>query len=304
LDDNWMYPEAPPEDGWEPPEGPDAIARCLEISACAGRVDRAAVDAMVECLYDPDPLVRWEAGEALAETAHNLQRPQDIGQILGLGAAITFSDLLAEVRAGLLSSDPSHRAAAAEALGRWPHQSAVQLLERALDDAEPMVRATAAQGLGRLGAQEAVERLIQLLGDPSLWVRRAAADALGATGDPAAAGPLSEMATQGPVLSRMSMLAALGHLPGRTARRALTDALNDDAAEIRWQAARSLEAIGTSASLPALERLLGDDTVLFDRPVRTVAQDTIRAIGQREQGPFHGARLVVMRLVGRLRRRR
>jgi HEAT repeat protein len=286
-------------------ERPDAIARCEQIAGCAGQIGRTAVELMVVCLNDPDPMVRWEASLALAESAHNLQRPQDLSQIMAMGSseAITPGELLAVMRVGLASPEPSQRASFAESLGRWPHQTAVALLEQALGDDTAMVRATAARGLGQLGALESAPALIEALGDKSLWVRRAAADALGAIGDQSAAEPLAAMGRQGPILTRTAALAALGHLPGKVARETLTECLSDQDGEVRWQAARSLQAIGTLSSLPVLERLLADDFTLFDESVRDVALGAIKAIGQREQGAWHALRLVVIRLVGRLRRR-
>jgi HEAT repeat protein len=306
LDDRIHTSEATSDDAEHASGRPGPIIRWRQIAASAGRTDRASVEFLVQCLYDPDPLVQWEAGAALAESAHSLQRPHRLGQILemGSGDALTFSDLLASMREGLASDDPSHRAAVAETLGRWPSQAAVTLLEHALDDEVPEVRATAVRGLGELGAIEAVPRLIEALGDTSLWVRRAAADALGAIGDPNAAAALTIMAQQGPTLTRTSALAALGHLPSRIARRTLVDSLNDEDGDVRWQAARSLEAIGTSTAIPALERLLGDGHMLFDQPVHRVARNRIKAIGQREHGPLHAVRLAVMHVVGQLRLRR
>ncbi len=286
-------------------ERPDPIVRCEQIAGFAGQIGRTAVESMVVCLNDPDPMVRWEASLALAESAHNLQRPQDLHQVLTMGSseAMTLSELLSVMREGLASPEPAQRASFAESLGRWPHQTAVALLEQALGDETAMVRATAARGLGQLGALESAPGLIAALADKSLWVRRAAADALGAIGDQSAAGPLAVMASQGPLLTRTAALAALGHLPGKIARETLTACLGDQDGEVRWQAARSLQAVGTLSSLPVLERLLGDDFTLFDESVRDVALGAIKAIGQREQGAWHALRLVVIRLVGRLRRR-
>lgn len=300
--DTWGTPE---DVASAPCERPDLIARCQAIAACAGQIGRSEIQTLVECLHEDDALVRWEASLALADSARNLQRPQTFNQVLVMGGddAVTMGELLEMMRAGLASPEPGERAAVAEALGRWPHQTAVELLEQSLQDETPLVRATAARGLGQLGAIESAPHLIVLLEDPSLWVRRSAADALGALGDVHAAGPLAVLARQGPLLTRTAALAALGHLPCKVARETLTACLADSEGEVRWQAAHALEAVGTSASLPALERLLNDDYTLFDKPVRAVALEAIRAIGQREQGIWHALRLALMRLLGRLRRR-
>lgn len=284
---------------------PDPIVRCEEIAACAGHIDRTAVESMVSCLSDADPMVRWEASLALAKSARCLQRPEDLGQVLTMGSsdAMTLSELLEVMREGLASPDAAQRASFAEALGRWPHPTAVALLEQSLKDDSAEVRAAAAGGLGQLGALESTDDLIAALADTSLWVRRAAADALGAIGDRRATAPLVKMAQEGPALTRTAALAALGRLPGKDAREALQSSLGDPQGEVRWQAARSLEVAGTSASLPALEGVLNDSFTLFGRSVGEVALSAIQAIGQREQGMWHALRAAVIRLVGRGRRR-
>lgn len=284
---------------------PDPVVRCEEIAACAGHIDRTAVESMVSSLSDADPMVRWEASLALARSAQCLQHPEDIGQVLTMGSsdAITLSELLEVMRQGLAAPDATQRAAFAEALARWPHPTAVTLLEQSLKDESAEVRAAAASGLGQLGALESTDELIAALADTSLWVRRAAADALGAIGDRRATAPLVEMARQGPVLTRTAALAALGRLPGKEAREVLQASLSDPQGEVRWQAARSLEAVGTSVSLPALEGVLNDSFTVFGRSVGQVALSAIQAIGQREQGRWHALRAAVIRLVGRRRRR-
>lgn len=302
---NIVTDEAPEALAADSCDRPDPIVRCDEIAACAGQIDRTAVESMVSCLSDADPMVRWEASLALAKSAQCLQRPEDLGQVLTMGSsnAITLSELLDAMREGLAAPDAAQRASFAEALGRWPHPTAVTLLEKSLTDDNADVRAAAARGLGQLGALESTDELIAALADTSLWVRRAAADALGAIGDRRATAPLVEMARQGPALTRTAALAALGRLPGKEARETLRASLGDPQGEVRWQAARSLEASGTSASLPALEGVLNDSFTLFERSVGDVALSAIQAIGQREQGMWHALRAAVIRLIGRYRRR-
>jgi HEAT repeat protein len=283
----------------------DAVARCDQISACAGQIGREAIESMVSCLGDPDPMVRWEASRALAESAHHLQRPAHLGDVLTMGAtdAMSLSELLGVMREGLMSPDATLRASYTEALARWPHPVAVELLEQSLQDDSADVRAAAARGLGQLGALESTERLIAALEDASLWVRRSAADALGAIADRRATPALISMAQEGPALTRTAALAALGHLPGREARATLEAMLTDENGEIRWHAARSLETAGTSTTLSALKGLVGDNYSLFGRTVSEVALAAMDAIGQREQGVWHALRVAVLRLIARFRRR-
>ncbi len=283
----------------------DALTRCIEIQSYAGSTNREIASALMASLTDDDPLVRWEAALALAKTAQNLENPQ-LGRVLRSkgDAPLTLDELLAWIQRDLGESDIARREAISDALGHWPQQAAVQLLREAMHDEASGVRASAARSLGRLGAMEATDSLLAMLEDPSLWVRRAAADALGTIGDTRAVGPLSSMAAQGPMLTRVAAISALGQLPSREARQQLIECLSDECGEIRWNGARALEQIGTVAALPGLERLLSDDYTLFDQSIHRIAQSTILAIRQREQGAWHAIRHAIFRLLGWVRRRR
>lgn len=282
----------------------DALTRSAEVQSYAGSTDREIAGVLMASLNDPDPLVRWEAALALAETAQNLENAQ-VRLLQSQGdASLTRDELLAWMQSALNQPDDAQREAIADALGHWPQQAAVQLLRQAMHDEAARVRASAARSLGRLGAMEATGDLLTMLEDPALWVRVAAADALGAIGDAGAVGPLASMAAQGPVLTRVAAISALGQLPSREARQRLIQCLSDESGEIRWHSARALEQIGTVAALPGLERLLGDDYTLFDQPIHRIARSTMGAIRQREQGTWHDIRHVIFRLLGWIRRRR
>jgi HEAT repeat protein len=281
----------------------DALTRSVEVQGFGGSTDREIVSTLMAYLTDDDPLVRWEAALALAKTAQSLESAQGLERVLrSEQAPLTSDELLAWIRRDLGQSEALQREAIADALGHWPQQAAVQLLSEAMHDEAPRVRASAARSLGRLGAMETTDSLLAMLDDPSVWVRIAAADALGAIGDTRAVGPLSSMTARGPMLTRVAAISALGQLPSREARQRLIKCLSDEDGEVRWHSARALEQIGTVAALPGLERLLGDDYTLFDQPIHRIAQSTIRAIRQREQGAWHAIRHAVFRLWGWLRR--
>ncbi len=293
-------------DGDDAEQEGDVLVRCATVQSYAGATDRQTVRALIAALGDAEPLVRWEAAAALAQTAQNLDKPQVLQRVLGRdGAApLTAGELLAWLRQSLADPDPAQREAVADALGRWPQQAAVEVLIKTLGDEAPRVRASAALSLGRLGAIEAIDSLAAALDDTSLWVRVAAADALGAIGDPGAAAPLAAHVAEGPVLVRVAAISALGRLSSREARQQLVACLEDEIGEVRWHAARALQAVGTVAALPGLERLLGDDYRLFDQPIHEVARSAIQAIRQREQGAWHAVRHAFFHLWGWLRRLR
>ncbi len=312
LTRNYLLRELANEPTWsvsnlaESPLEGDVLARCATVQGYAGATDRPTVRALLAAMGDSEPMVRWEAAVALAESARNLEKPQVLQRVLGKEgeAPLTRGELLAWLRQSLATADAVQREAVADALGHWPQQGAVELLIKALDDDAAPVRASAALSLGRLGAIDAVERLSAALGDPSLRVRIAAAEALGAIGAVSAAPALAEMVAQGPTLTRVAAISGLGRLPSREAQQALIACLTDQEGEVRWHAARGLEQIGTAAALLALERLLGDTYCLFGQPVHAVAQAAIRAIRQREQGAGHAVRHAFYRLWGWLRRLR
>jgi HEAT repeat protein len=87
---------------------------------------------------------------------------------------------------------------AAKSLGSIGDSRAVDPLLRALNSKEPWLRAGAAIGLGKLKEKKAVEPLIALLGDSKKLVRKHAAWALGFIGDDRALKPLEKAAREDP----------------------------------------------------------------------------------------------------------
>ena len=143
-----------------------------------GDPGRDGVHALIEALGSDDPILRAEAGNALA---HNNGRAVR-GALLETAAA----------------NDPVMQAAAADALGQMPADEATAAaLQAMLDSPHAVVRQSAAEALAHMGwpplhksaepRPDPAPRLLALLaGDPDLMVRRAAALALGKLGDPAA----------------------------------------------------------------------------------------------------------------------
>lgn len=145
----------------------------------AGDPGQEGVAALASVLHDPDPILRWEAAEALAR----------IDTSAAQGALLE----------ALLEGKPEAQAVAADALGNLPatpHTLAALLA--ALSNRQEGVRQSAAEALARLAARPAPEDaprpgpelqpvLADLLAsDKDPMVRRAAALALGRLGDPGA----------------------------------------------------------------------------------------------------------------------
>ncbi|MEZ4767532.1 MAG: HEAT repeat domain-containing protein [Caldilineales bacterium] len=142
-----------------------------------GDPGRSGVTALAAALGSDDPILRSEAGNALARIGGRTVR----GALLESAAA----------------DNPNAQAAAADALGKLPADEAVvTVLQAMLDGPNAVVRQSAAEALARAGwpprkpsepRPDPTPRLLGLLAeDPGPMVRRAAALALGRLGDPAA----------------------------------------------------------------------------------------------------------------------
>jgi HEAT repeat protein len=281
----------------------DTLALCQQLLALAERWDADAAHQLVEYLDDPDPFVRWQAGEALAQMVTGLHRRGHSlrARTAGQGTALTFTRLVEIVQESLQNASHRQRAAIADALGRWRQVAATPLLIATLRDPEMAVRVSAASALGQAGDDDAVGALVKALRDESLWVRRAAAEALGAIGSPLAVPALAEAlqsfsdsaiesdiaATDDGCVSalvRASLVGALGHFHSPKARSLLISASEDPELAVRWQAVRGLGKIGDVSALPMLKALLQDDAQVAGRSIAELAAEAITAIEHRQQG--------------------
>ncbi len=270
-----------------------ALIRWQEASSLAGQMNWSAVQRLIDYLGDDHPFVRWQAGLALAETAARLRSRARLGFPIWSRQApeLTFSSLLMRLNQSLHDADPGRRAATADALALWRHEVVANLLVEALErDSDPQVRASTAMALGKIGDKTAIRALIAALSDTSIWVQRAAADALGAIAAPEAVTALEQAMQNGQSLLKSSIVCALGHMPTARARAILAHCTEDEDPALRWYAARGLSAIGNTGSLPALQRLLEDQTTLFGQPLSEMAATAIETIERRERGLFNWLR--------------
>ncbi|MDP3564823.1 MAG: HEAT repeat domain-containing protein, partial [Methanoregula sp.] len=194
------------------------------------------IAGLVRLLEHKDPLVQYEAAEALG----------DLGDEKAVAPLITA--LKRDEFSGV-------RWKAAEALSKIGNP-AVGPLIRALQYPDDDVRWKAAIALGEIGNPEAVEPLIQLLSDEDRFVRSRAAHALSMIGEPAVPS-LVQALKKGDYGVRWGAALALGKIKNPLAIEPLIFALADEQAMVRGEAAAALASIGTPALAPLLGFLKG-----------------------------------------------
>ena len=263
-----------------------AIERWQRLQVLAGDIRREAVEELLLYLGDAEPFVRWQASQALLQTARRLQGRARLGllELQRAPAEFTYHALLEAMRRGMVDVDPLRRAATVDALALWDYAGAPALVLSALQDDDPTVRVSAAAALGKLRDEETVPALVSALSDASLWVRRQAADALGAIASSGPVTGLSRAASDPQPLVRASVACALGHIPSGRSRDALARCAYDADATVRWCAARGLGEIGDVTSLPVLADLRGDKALAYGRSVADVARQASSAIRARDRG--------------------
>jgi HEAT repeat protein len=165
------------------------------------------------------------------------------------------------------------------ALGRLRDPEATPVLLEALGAGDPALRAAAARALGELGIENAGARLSMLVRtDAEIEPRRAAAYALGLIGHVPAVPDLVAVLRDSsePSALRGMVAEALADIGDPTAISALTDALSDTSAEVRFWAVHALGRLGTSEVLEQLGRLTADSSTAPG--FGTVADEAARAI--------------------------
>ena len=192
----------------------------------------------------------------------------------------TPEDYLADVRTGgwnrqwpaayelsRLMADPTVRADPSLA------PQLVKAFEEA-KDGDPRVRRYLALAIGRLDPPlpaAAVATLTAALDDPDGEARISAIWALGSSGDPTVAAQLQPLYESSDAGIRKMVVYALGALPGDAQLVTLRTALQDSAADVRWNAAIALARHGGREGLPVLREML--DRAYVERTVsRDVSQ--------------------------------
>jgi len=275
--------------------------------------DPEATDDLIPLLADPDPRMRFVALRALglirspAPVPHLIPFLSDERKELRFAAveslgAIRAPEAAQPLVAVLSDPDRNLRRAAAESLGSIADPRAVPPLLVALEDDHWSVRCAAATALGRIGNSKAVPALLRRLSDEDITVRRVVASALGDIGDPRAVRRLAELLEDPGIQStaiealrrmgaaalselehcfsvaepgsRRALVGLAGKLEDGRARRLLQQALLDDDAGVRAEAALALGDGGFVDSVRALMDLRGSD------PAPAVRRAAARALAK------------------------
>jgi HEAT repeat protein len=167
-----------------------------------------------------------------------------------------------------LMADPKVRA------DRTLGPALVKAFEESKDD-DPRVRRYLAMAIGRLDPPlpaQAVADLTKALGDPDSEARISTIWALGSSGDVSVVPRLQPLYASNDAGIRKIVVYALGALPGDAQLSTLRAALQDDAPDVRWNAAVALARHGSREGVPVLRQML-DRTYVEEVVKRDVRQD-------------------------------
>lgn len=212
----------------------------MECARALGRMeDRAAHDALVECVRDPD---EW--------------RPVCLIAMEGLSRAPTPEAV--EALVGRLGDGGVEvRRTAVRMLGRIGERRAVpELATRLRDDSEVLeVRLAVLNTLSSIGGRDALATLIEALDDRSTDVRVEAARYLGEHRHRRAAAPLLAALERDCEAVRREAARALGRIGASEAVDPLVRTLGDRDPGVRYTAAEALECMGPVAIEPVASTL-------------------------------------------------
>lgn len=210
--------------------------------------DTSTVDALIEALYDRNPIGKSDVIRALGATKDaravlhlinylNVNQSSDAAWSLG-----SIGDSRAEkalIRA-MKCSNPETRGAAARALVKCSKENlGFLILDAFVSEKNQQVRSNMAWALGELKYKPAVKQLIAALSDQN----SDAAWALGQVGDTSAVVPLLSLLTSEVICVREYAAKALGNIGDRRAVEPLLELLKDKNQYVRDKAFMSIVQI-------------------------------------------------------------
>lgn len=180
---------------------------------------------------------------------------------------------------GLGGEDPEIRALSARALGKIGDNDVRAILIQQLGDPSNRVRFNVATSLAEMEAEEGINFLFSALENSDSIFRANAINFLTdvQVGSAAVEARLIASLQNENRLARSGAAQVLGQARTASATEALLEATRDVDAEVRWNAAIALGAIGATASRQRLQELIDDDD-------ETVAYYAVWALSQLDRG--------------------
>ncbi len=267
-----------------------------EPSASAESLTPKAVEILRQSLSDPDPRIRSNAAEIVAEVEYMSLMPQVRQLVNDRFVPVRFAAALAigqvnytpgrlAVKKLLEDPDGNVRIAAAYALARLGETKYFkELLPEAISSGDQTLRANAAFLMGKSGDNKALKYLYWALQneDSQDKVRFQAIEAIAALGDEKIYEKVWAMLISAYADERAMGIRAMGALGTVRAKDALLTMLDDDVPELRIMAAEQLGRLGDNSGSSEIHKLF-DDTNLGQ--MEEEAQERIKilcamAIGQ------------------------
>ena len=215
--------------------GEDTVFSRLAMREAGRRKDASLASVLVERVYDRrDAMLSASAAGTL-------------GILSGDTAPIGLNKALRDTRAEV-------RIAAGLVLGRYKVHASIPVLREALQRRDTGTRLAAANLLAQMDDKQSAPRVGQLVDAADPATRREFCKALARFGDAASWRKLETMLVNESYSGTRAHAAFALEKRGKPAVPALIRALKDRSGQVRYAAARSLEAIGDTSALAALQQ--------------------------------------------------
>jgi HEAT repeat protein len=188
----------------------------------------------------------------------------------------------------LFDDDPHIRRESAQRLAEFGGETAVRLLQLALEDPHERVRMGALNALSLVDGPERVATFRRFLRDEGPMMRLAALRGLSTIGQELKRSELLAALADNDARVRAAAASWLGARRDRAALRALVFALSDDDQEVRAAAAVALGTLGDDGAVLGLIRALGDESAAVRAAVqwalRNLVGEEIESVGLELEG--------------------
>lgn len=232
--------------------------RQAALTALGQMEDPSARAAMKEMLDSDDPALRGAALQTLLWSGDGEVEP-------GL------------LERALADPDPLVRSAAVGVLGGRGSPEALDRLVLLVDDPDLSIRTSALSALGATGAPEAEEALIAALHDPEL--SQTAMWSLQSLGSRSGAAAIRAVASDGDAEQRIAAIGVLANDPSPEAGEILAERLHGDAPGEASSALWALQSRGTTAAATAIAEMIDRLDPQADADLRFQAASSLQAIG-------------------------